>query len=187
MEHIIRIGLGSYFCYLTYYFFVDDIFLLSLFPLLLAFACFYTYFGDFITTSFANFYFSNRGGDKSLEQFSHVQGLLANRKYEEAVQELKLIIASNPTAVAGKVLLVNTLYEHLGRSNEALNVSLKEFEADKWCEDHEKIVMTAVDIFLEKGERKMAVALLRTAVLKLKKYPVKNGVERRLRSLESKR
>ena len=96
-------------------------------------------------------------------------------------------MASNPTAVVGKVLLVNTLYEHLGRSNEALNVSLKEFEVDKWCEDHEKIVMTAVDIFLEKGERKMAVALLRTAVLKLKKYPVKNGVERRLRSLESKR
>ena len=183
--HVIRIGLGLFFCYLTYDFFTDDIFLFALIPLILAFACFYTYLGDLLAAPFGNIFFSAGGGPAAPKQFSKVQGLLAQRQYEQAIQELELMTARNPDLVSGKVLLINTLYENLNRPDDALEIASAELEADKWCEDHGKIVMTTVDILLEKGEKQMAIAVLERAVQKLKKYALTDGLRMRLASLES--
>ena len=181
--HVIRIGFGLFFCYLAYLLFVGPIFILSLIPLMLAFVCLYTYLGDFIAEPFANLYFSGRGGSKAPEQFSKVHGLLSNRQFSEAVEELRQLTAQSPDLIAGKVLLVNTLYENLNSREEALEIAFAELESEKWNDEHGKIVMTSVDILLEKGDKETAISLLEKAVIKLKKSSLCVGLERRLKSL----
>ena len=141
--------------------------------------------GELIAAPFANIFFSSGGGRPAPEQFSKVQGLLSHRQYEEATEELKLIISSKPDLVSGKVLLINTLYENLNRPDEALEIASAELEKDKWSDDHGKIVMTMVDILLEKCEKKMAIAILKRAIQKLEKHALVDGLRMRLASLES--
>ena len=182
--HLLRIGLGIFFCFLTYVLFEDGTFILSLVPLVLAFAILYTYFGDFITDPVGGFFFPNKGGQTSTEQFSKVYGLLANRKFEEAVSELKLITMQQPDLISGKVLLVNTLYENLNRSDEALEIGLEELKTDQWHSDHGKIVMSCVDILLDNREKGEAITLLEIAVLKLNQHELNPDFNKRLLSLK---
>ena len=160
-------------------------FIVALVPLILAFALLYTYFGDFVTAPVANFFFSSRSGQATPEEFSKVRGLLANRKFEHAVEELKLIIKQRPDLVSGKVLLINTLYENLNRPEEALVIAIKELEKEKWQYDHGKIVMSVVDILLENDEKGKAIVFLEKALSKINNHTLNAAFKKRLTSLKT--
>ena len=183
IRHVLRIGLGIFFCFLTYILFEGETFILSLVPLILAFAVLYTYFADFITNPVGGFFFPNKSGHTTDKQFSKIHGLLANRKFEQAVDELKLIARQQPGLVSGKVLLVNTLYEDLNRSDEALDIALVELEKVTWDNDHGKMVMSCVDILLDRDEKAKAIAILEIAVSKLNQHKLNPDFIKRLKIL----
>ncbi len=178
----VKITLGIACVLLTIMLLKEGMILLAPAPAILAFCFLHRYLLEFIAGSSGGLFFST-GGGKSREQYSAVRGLLANREYREAVEALTAIVASAPDAAGAKLLLVNTLYEHLDEPDRALQIGAEELRSGRWTEDHDRIVMTVVDIYLDKRNRAAAVDVLQHAIAKSDNPTTIKTCERRLESL----
>ena len=134
--------------------------------------------------SLAGRLFMPDGGPDPRQEFSRARALMVEDRYEEAAASVRETLATHPGNVDGEVLLATLLHEHLEQAEEALSLCLKWLEDQPWDDEHERLVMLAVDIDLDLGRHEAAVALLEHYA----QLAGRSGAGRRLRErLESTR
>ena len=133
-----------------------------------------------------NVYYPANNRARVPEQFTRVQALMAECRYEEAERELRTTLdqLEDPDLLAGQILLANLLHEHLESSDEALALASEALDVDEWQPDHERLVTLATDILLERGARAEAAEFLGKYAAKATGTPAAARLIERLQHLD---
>ncbi len=119
------------------------------------------------------------------EQFSAVQTMLTNHRYREAVDELDTMLAARPRLTAARILKVRILYDHLQDGEAALSLARAELTQNPWQSEYIPVAMIAVDVLLDRGDRREAADFLAATLTRCTNARDKTELQQRLDHLQS--
>jgi hypothetical protein len=158
--------------------------LVAFIPFMLAGFCVAALVGPPIASAFVGYFHPSNVPDAP-DEFTAVRARMAEHDFEVAAEELRAIIAADPSQISAKVLLVKVLYDHLQRPEEGLQIAMQELRrAATWTDHHERLVAAATDMALDLGQRDVAIeALERGLALCRRAGPAAQGFAARLDGL----
>ena len=139
-----------------------------------------------IFDGFSNFFSKLYYSEKSMElpeEFSRVNALLSNRDYDNALIETDKLLKEKPQNTAIQLKKVIILHDFLKRKEDAQRYAVSCMTPKILTDDHEKMLMIAVDVCLGNNDQTTAVKLMNQALPRFENDLIKKNINKRLQYL----